>query len=152
MEVRFGGLVRLLHLCAHQEATAAMVQLGLTPAQGRMMLFLAHAQEQPCPRDLEAAFHLSHATVSGLLSRMEQKGLLELRADLVDRRCKRIHLLPKGLELEEQIRCALDENDRRMVRDFTQQEWEQFASFLRRAIQNMGGSEQCRPSQEECET
>lgn len=152
MEIRFGNLVRLLHLCAHQEATTAMVQLGLTPAQGHIMLFLAHARETPCPRDLEAAFHLSHATVSGLLSRMEQKGLLELRADLVDRRCKRIHLLPKGRELEEQIRRALDENDRRMVRDLTRQEREQFASFLKRAIQNMGGSEQCRPSKEECET
>ncbi len=52
----------------------------------------------------------------------------------------------------QQIRRALDENDRRMVRDFTRQEREQFALFLRRAIQNMGGSEQCRSNEEECET
>jgi len=152
MKVRFGGLVRLLQLCTQREVAAAMVQLGLTPTQGHMMGFLAHAQEPPCPKDLEAAFHLSHATVSGVLSRMEQKGLLELRADPVDRRCKRIQLLLKGRELEEQIRRALDENDRRMVRNFTQQEQEQFASLLKRAIQNMGGSERCCPNKEECET
>ena len=152
MEVRFGGLVRLLHLCTRQEGTAAMVQLDLTPSQGHLMMFLAHAQKPPCPKDLEAAFHLSHATVSGLLSRMEQKGLLEMRADPVDRRCKRIHLLPKGRELDEQIRHTLDANDRRMVQNFTPQEREQFALLLRRAIHNMGGSVQCCLNQEESET
>ena len=102
------------------------------------MAYLAHAKEAPCPRDLEAEFQLTHPTVSGLLSRLEQKGFIELRTDPEDRRCKRIYILPKGMECHERMHKTILETEEHLVRDFTPQEREQFAQLLKRAIDNMG--------------
>lgn len=120
--------------------TNALETMELTAAQGHIMGFLAHAKLPPCPRDIEAAFQLSHPTVSGLLSRLEQKGFIELRTDPDDRRCKRIYILAKGNECHEVMHNAIAQNERRMVEGFTPEEQEQFASLLQRAITNMGGS------------
>ena len=78
MSVHYGHLIRILHWCTDQMMTDALDKLDLTAAQGRLMAFLAHRGEQPTyAKDVEAEFHLSHPTVSGLLSRLEQKGFLE---------------------------------------------------------------------------
>ena len=138
----------MLQSCAEQTLTAAMEEMELTAAQGHLMGYLIHSREPRCPRDVEKAFHLSHPTVSGLLSRLEQKGFVELRTDPEDRRFKRIYLLPKAWQLDERISRTLEENERKMTDGFTQQEREEFAAMLQRAIHSMGGDLRC-PGEEE---
>lgn len=135
----FGHLFRVLSSSSVQTFNNALAQQDMTASQGHVLAFLAHCKEPPCPRDLEERFHMSHPTISGLLSRMEKKGLLELRPDANDRRCKRIYLLPKGWELDETIRTAIHANEARIVQGFSQEEIRQFADFLTRATQNLGG-------------
>ena len=116
----------------------AMESMELTAVQGHIMAYLAHAKQPPCPRDLEAEFHLTHPTVSGILSRLEQKGFLELRTDPEDRRCKRIYVLDKGWQCHEVMHSTIQENERRMTEGFTPEEQEVFSALLQRAIRNMG--------------
>lgn len=127
----------------------ALQTMDLTGAQGHIMAYLAHTQTSPCPRDLEAEFHLSHPTVSGLLSRLEQKGFIELRTDPEDRRCKRIYVLEKGQQCHELMHRTILENEQRMVKDFTNEEQEMFKMFLERAIRNMGADPTPRRFKEE---
>ncbi len=150
MRKHYGHLARILHWCADQTMTAELEKLDLTAAQGRIMGYLAHCKTPPCSRDVEEEFQLSHPTVSGLLSRLEQKGFLEFRPDEADRRCKRIHVLPKGMECHERMHQTILGIEQRIVQDFTPEEQEQFASLLHRAITNMGGNP-CRskPQKEE---
>ena len=135
----YGFLVRVLHWCTHQSMDNAMEKMDLTAAQGQVMAYLAHAQQPPCPRDLESEFHLTHPTVSGLLSRLEQKGFIALQTDPQDRRCKRIYVLEKGRQCHEVMHRTIRENESRMVQGFTPEEQEIFSGLLQRAIQNMGG-------------
>lgn len=120
--------------------TNALETMDLTAAQGHIMGYLAHRKTPPCPRDIESAFHLSHPTVSGILSRLEQKGFLELRTDPDDRRCKRIYVLPKGKQCLDLMHNTISSNEQRMVQGFSEEEQAQFAALLQRAITNMGGS------------
>ena len=129
--------------------TNALAGMELTAAQGHIMGYLAHRQEPPCSKDIEEAFHLSHPTVSGLLSRLEQKGFIRLYPDPADRRCKRIYMEEKGLQCCDAMMEIIRKNEERMVQDFTQEEKEQFAVYLQRAIANMGGSPCQHHSQEE---
>lgn len=133
-------MLRMLHRCINQSVTNALEAMDLTAAQGHIMGYLAHHTTPPCPRDIEEAFHLSHPTVSGLLSRMEKKGFIALRTDDRDRRCKRIYVLPKGKECHEVIQKTIQCNEKRIVKGFTPEEQAQFASLLERAISNMGES------------
>lgn len=148
--MHYGHMVRVLHWCTDQVMTRALEEMELTAAQGHLLGYLASRQEHPpCPRDIEQAFRLSHPTVSGLLARLEQKGFLETRLDSADRRCKRIYLLPRGQQCHERIHQVIRENEERFIRDFTQAEREAFASYLERAIENMGASACHHPNKEE---
>lgn len=149
LKKQYGHLLRILHWCTDQAVTHALEAMDLTAAQGHIMGFLAHQKTPPCPRDIESEFQLSHPTVSGLLSRLEQKGFIELRTDPNDRRCKRIYILPKGRECLELMHSTILETERRIVQDFTPEEQELFAQLLRRAIINMGGSPCHRKHKEE---
>ncbi len=149
MRSHFGYLLRHLHSCTDQAMTNALTSMDLTAAQGHIMGFITHSPQPPCPRDIEEAFHLSHPTVSGLLSRLERKGFIEFRPDEKDRRCKRIYVLAKGLELEETMHKTILETEARMVVDFTEEEKAVFRQLLQRAIQNMGANPCKRKHKEE---
>lgn len=140
MQIHYGHLIRILHWCTDQSMTAALDRMELTAAQGHIMGFLSHQEHPPCPRDVEEAFHLSHPTVSGILSRLEQKGFIHLQTDPRDRRCKRIYIQPKGRECHQTMHQIIQNNESRLVEGFTAEEKQQFASFLQRAIANMGGT------------
>jgi len=134
----FGHAVRILHWCTDQSMTNALARMELTAAQGRIMGYIAHSPYPLCSRDIEEEFRLSHPTVSGLLSRLEKKGFIEFRPDENDRRCKRIFMLPKGRECHDTMHRTIEENEARLVEGFSPEEKEQFRSFLKRAIANMG--------------
>lgn len=148
MQPHYGHLLRILHWCNDQSMTNALAQMELTSAQGMIMGYLTHHTQAPCSRDLEEAFHLSHPTVSGLLSRMEKKGFIEFRSDPADRRCKRIYVLEKGRRCAGVMHETIRQNENRMVEGFSPEEQEQFYQFLQRAIANMGASP-CKHHKEE---
>ncbi len=140
MRCHYGHYLRILHGCTDQIMSTAVARMELTPVQSRVMGYLAHRAEPACAKDVEEEFQLSHPTVSGILSRLEKKQFVEFRPDPADRRCKRIYVLEKGIEHIDQIRCVIHENEERIVAGFSEEEKQQFAAFLERAIRNMGGS------------
>lgn len=140
MRKYYGPKLRMLHCCTDQAITNALAQMGLTAAQGRILGFLSRSPSPPCPHDIEAAFQLSHPTVSGLLSRLEKKEFIALRPDPDDRRCKRIYMLPRGEACNQRIRQTIDDIEQQLVKGFTPQEQEDFTRLLEQAITNMGGS------------
>lgn len=127
-----------LHWNTKQIMSNALADMDLTSTQGHIMGFIAHQNVPPCSRDIEEAFHMSHATVSGTLSRMERKGFIEFRPDETDRRCKRIYILPKGRECNQRLKQTIDRVEAQIVRGFAPEERELFLRFLNRAIDNMG--------------
>ena len=136
----YGHLLRVLHWCSDHAMTSALETMDLTAAQGRIMAYLAHRKTPACSRDIEEEFHLTHPTVSGLLSRLEQKDFIEFRPDPDDRRCKRIFVLPKGEACHELMHTTMQQTESRIVQGFTPDEKAQFSDFLHRAIANMGGN------------
>lgn len=149
MRLRFGHLLRYLHSATDQTVTNALASMDLTAAQGHIMGFITHSPTPPCARDIEEVFHLSHPTVSGLLSRLEKKGFIEFRPDKEDRRCKRIYILEKGLELIETMHRVIQHNEELLVHNFTDEEKDLFSRLLLRGIDNMGYSPCKRKPKEE---
>lgn len=138
----FGHYFKTLHFIMEQIMNRQMEELDLTASQGHIIGFLGHRPEAPCARDMEVFFDLSHATVSGLLSRMEAKGFVEIRPDEKDRRVKRIYLLEKGRACSERIEECVRDNETRMVEGFTPQEQELFRDFLQRVTLNLSQKDQ----------
>ena len=142
-----GHSFKKLHFLLDQAINQRLLELDLTTAQGHVIGYLTHAKEPPCARDFETAYGLSHATVSGILSRMESKGFIELRPDEADRRVKRIYLLEKGHACSQEIARHIRNTEHAMAEGFTPQELELLRSFLSRAIGNLSQANQ--PNREE---
>lgn len=149
MPPHFGHYIRILHCATDQAMNAALASMDLTAAQGHVMGFIAMKKQPPCARDIEEAFHLSHPTVSGILNRLEKKGFIEFRPDKEDRRCKRIYILEKGLELIETMHRVIQHNEELLVHNFTDEEKDLFSRLLLRGIDNMGYSPCKRKPKEE---
>ena len=132
-----GHSFKKLHFLMEHAINQRLVELDLTTAQGHAIGYLRRAKEPPCARDIETVYGLSHATVSGILSRMEAKGFIELRPDPNDRRVKRIFLLEKGHACSQRIWQHIEESERIMTTGFSEEELEQFRSYLSRAISNL---------------
>ena len=141
-EEYLGHSFKKLHFLMEQAINQRLVELDLTTAQGHAIGYLTHRPEPACARDLETAFGLSHATVSGILSRMEGKGFIEVRPDPDDRRIKRICLLDKGHACSQEIRSHIRDTEQLMAAGFSQEELALFRSFLNRAIRNLSDGPQ----------
>ena len=140
MNPLYGHSIRMLYWANDQAMTATLATMDLTASQGRILAFIAHSPQPPCPRDMEEAFRLTHPTVSGLLARLEKKGFIRISPDPADRRCKRVSLDAKGLECLAKMEATIAGNEAKLVQDFTPEEKQQFADFLTRAITNLGGN------------
>ena len=138
MPKHYGPLLRFLHCSVDRELNIALEKMELTSAQGHILGFTTRQPSPPCARDIEEAFHLSHPTVSGLLSRMEKKGFIALKTDESDRRCKRIYILPKGEECTHTLYQTILKTEERLVKGFTEEEKTIFRSLLERTVTNMG--------------
>lgn len=139
-----GLLTKQVHNLTDQILNRAIAELDLTPTQAHVLGYLVrHRDTMLCLRDVEECFGLTHPTVSGILSRLEDKGFLTFCPDKRDRRIKRIAVTDRALECDARIRQAIDNMEARVIRDFTPEEQTQLNSLLCRAIRNLGG-EPCR--------
>ena len=133
----YGYMLLVLHSTTSQMVTQALASMELTCAQGHIMGFIAHCQQPPCAKDIEENLQISHPTVSGLLSRLEKKGFLELRPDPDDRRCKRIYVLPKGAACNETMHNTILGFEQKIVDGFSEADKQQFTLLLTRAMRNL---------------
>ena len=90
-------------------------------------------------KELEKQLQVAQSTAAGIISRLEQKGFIELRTDPEDRRVKRIYVLEKGKQCHAVMHSAIQKNEQRIVEGFTPEEQELFSQLLQKAIRNMGG-------------
>ena len=97
----------------------ALSGMDLTFSQGHIMGYLAHCDTPPCAKDIEDRFHLSHPTVSGLLSRLEKKEFIALREDPDDRRRKLVYISSKGRQCNETMAAVIQNGDKKLLEGCT---------------------------------
>ncbi len=85
------GALRLLMQRLRRRHTAKIAASGLTLPQLSVIIELAESDGLSLC-DLSQRMRLAHSTVSGIVDRLERRGMVARRADLVDRRFTRIHL------------------------------------------------------------
>ena len=84
------------------ERQAAASGQELTIMHAWIIGFLYNAKEPVYQRDVEREFKINRATVSGMLTLMEQKGLIRRSSVSHDGRLKRIELTEHGRRLHEE--------------------------------------------------
>lgn len=110
----------------------------ITYAQGKILWYLhRHEDEKVTLRDLERFFDCSHATVSGLVARLAEKGYVALERDERDKRAKIVTLTEKEKECFRGMQKRHTELEEILLAGFEKEEREQFLHYLDRVYKNL---------------
>ena len=84
------------------------------------------------PKDIAAHLGVENSTISGILERMENKGLIRRMIDSTDRRYIYIELTDVSRDLEIPVRTVVTEVDRKVLEIFDEEEKAALKNALRR--------------------
>ena len=108
-----------------------LAQFDITPIQygvlGCIWEFDMHN-----PKDIAAHLGVENSTISGILERMENKGLIRRMIDSTDRRYIYIELTDVSRDLEIPVRTVVTEVDRKVLVIFDEEEKAALKNALRR--------------------
>ncbi|MEQ8201519.1 MAG: MarR family transcriptional regulator [Syntrophomonadaceae bacterium] len=91
-----------------------LAPFGITPGQYAVLKCLWDENAQTA-RKIAARLYLDSSTITGLLDRMEQKGLIEKHSDPKDRRALQVVLTEAGKNLESPVSLAILDANRRAL-------------------------------------
>lgn len=98
-----------------RNGNCALEEHNLTYAQRGIMLYLAECGHKVVhQKEIEEMFRLTNPTVTGILNRLEEKGLISRRIDAKDRRCRAVGLTPKGEEVLKSMGDALHHTEEQL--------------------------------------
>ena len=100
------SLRRATHLVSETLATE-LAELALTQGEMHVLADLAGTAGVATPGELHRAFGHRHSTVTGILDRLERKGLIERPADPGDRRSRPVRLTAGGQEAAARVAGAI---------------------------------------------
>lgn len=133
-----GPLIKLLNKEFEQLHSEKASSMGLTPAQLFVLHYIAkHQGENICHRDIEKKFELSHATVSGIISRLDAKDFIICFADENDRRFRNILLTEKAKCCEDEMKKHIEHYEAQLVSGFSDEEKQLLIGFIKRMLENV---------------
>ena len=123
-------LVKYLNKLLDKDLDARLSEFDLTGQQGRILFYVARRTNceniEVHQNDIEKEYHLSKSTVSGLVKRMEKKGVISIEKQhpyavlkpteegeriihqLIDRKTETIDKLMNGLNKEQQDSLCIE--------------------------------------------
>ena len=108
-----------------------LAQFGITPIQygvlGCIWEFDMHN-----PKEIAAHLGVENSTISGILERMENKGLIRRMIDSTDRRFIHIELTDVSRDLEIPVRTVVTEVDKIVLGNFDEKEVNMLKDMLRK--------------------
>ena len=113
----------------HQLFKAALAPYGVTPGQYGVLRCLWDEDGQTV-RQIADRLYLDASTMTGILDRMEQRGLILKQTDPRDRRALQILLTPKGRDLQAPLEHAIDAANEQVLQELVPAEVESLKKLL----------------------
>ena len=110
---------------------AMLSEYDVTPVQYGILKCLWNENAQT-PRQIAASLCLDSSTITGILDRMENKGLVRRTPDPDDRRALRVVLTDLGSQLRQPVEETIQKANEHILGSFSGQEREQVLNFLER--------------------
>ena len=113
-----------------QYLNSKLIEFDITPSQYGVMSCLWQ-REYATPKQISEILCLETSTISGVLDRMQKKGLIDRVTNKEDRREVRVISTEKGQALEEPITRIIDEVNLEVLKCFSESQVETLKSYLR---------------------
>lgn len=130
-EMTIGPLLMQVCRLAGDRLRVKMEKIGLHRGQGFVLLHLFH-RDGIAQQEIALAKHVSPATVTSMLQRMERDGWIKRRRDEHDERIVRVYVTEKAQALHTEARASFSELDAEVTEVLTDAERETFQDLLRK--------------------
>ena len=132
-----GYLIKNINDKLKAKADADLKHYNLTLAQSRVFAFLHSNGGQATQKEIEVFLEVSHPTVVGIVSRMEQNGHVISWFDEHDKRNKIVRLTNQaqalGMDMEQNIKS----NEKQMLASLTDEDIERLRELLLVVYKNL---------------
>lgn len=107
-------------------------------SNGNILMYLhEHKDEDVFQKTIEEAFGITRSSASKVISLMETKGLIERRSVSGDARLKKLIITELGENVRQKMIEGRDRMEKRLTKDFSEEEKEQLSRFLLKLRANL---------------
>ena len=132
-----GYLIKSINDKLKAKADADLKHYHLTLAQSRVFAFLHSNGGQTTQKEIEVFLEVSHPTVVGIVSRMEQNGYVTSWIDKHDRRNKIVKLTKQAKMLGVDMEHNIFANEQMMLSSFSDSDIERLREMLLTIYKNL---------------
>lgn len=133
-----GCLLKMITDKIKMRADSDLAQQGLTLTQSRVLGYLARNGGQATQKEIEGFLQVSHPTVAGIVSRMEQNGFVRCWLDPADKRSKIVSQTERAAGIAQDMHATIQATEQQMLRSLTPDEIAALESALRTIYANLG--------------
>lgn len=127
--------IKVLNTAIERTLNKELAEYDITYTQATVIGYLKHHPEQDiCQKDIEINLGLTHPTVSSILSRMEEKNMIETRNMASDRRYKYIDLTEKAMNISDEIHTVIQRITAELFAGVSKEEQQVFSNVLKTLI------------------
>ena len=124
---KIGFLIKQVFYLHEQHLNKQFSKFGLTASQTFTLIYLFKSHDKGISvKELD----ISNPTVTGILNRLEVKGLITRVPCRHDARAKNIEVTEKALELDKQLRIVFQQSDEKLVESLSKEEIDNLQSYL----------------------
>lgn len=131
-----GYLIKSINDKLTVKVDAELKQFNLTMSQCRVFLYLSSRGGQGTQKEIETFLGVSHPTVVGLVSRMEQNGYV-ICWPCEDGRNKNVKLTPKAEDIDKDMKRNMQANEQKLLEPLSPEESEKLRDLLLKVVQHL---------------
>lgn len=131
-----GYLIKSINDKLTVKVDAELKQFNLTMSQCRVFLYLSSRGGQGTQKEIETFLGVSHPTVVGLVSRMEQNGYV-MCWPCEDGRNKNVKLTPKAEDIDKDMKKNTQANEQKLLEPLSPEESEKLRDLLLKVAQHL---------------
>lgn len=132
-----GYLFKIINDKMKISADANMKSHNLTFTQSRVLVFLYRCEGQATQKEIEENLEVSHPTVVGIVSRMEQNGYVTSWLDPQNKRNKIVKMTEKAFKINEKMDEEIEKQERKMFASLSQEEIDHLEKTLQTIYKNL---------------
>ena len=128
-------LIKMSSLILDKYANQLLAPYDLTGSQFRILILLYQSPSGNIRQiDIENEFLMTNPTVTGLVQKLEQKGLIDRIMNPEDKRSKVLVLTERAMEMKEEILRLSAELEQQMTTGLSQKECTQLRDLLTKIL------------------
>ena len=138
MDKHVGMFFKKISEKLEKKANENLGKRELTFSQGKVLWYLRKNSEKTVTlSDVAKFLDCTHATVSGLVSRLEKKGYLRIETDQSDHRAKNLFLTEKEMTKFRAMQEHRKQMEETLLQGFEEKERNELLSYLQRVYENL---------------